>query len=90
MNKAGLVDAVHDVLDSTKADAERAVDAIVKTIVETLSKGDDVAIAGLGTFSVSTRAARKGRNPRTGEEINIPKMRVAKFRAAKALKEAVK
>ena len=90
MNKAGLVDKVHETLGGTKADAERVVEKIVSTIVSTLKGGDEVSIAGLGIFSAKMRAARTARNPRTGEPIQVPAMRVPKFRAAKALKEAVK
>ena len=90
MNKAALVDKVHDVLGGTKADAERAVEAMIDGIIEGLKGGQEVSIAGLGIFEAKTRAARTGRNPRTGESIEIPAMRVPKFRAAKALKDAVK
>ncbi len=90
MNKAAIVDAVHAVLGGTKVQAEQAVDAVVSSIVDTLKKGDEVSIAGLGIFSVKQRAAREARNPRTGESINVPAMKVPKFRAAKALKDAVK
>ncbi len=90
MNKSDLADAVRDAIGSTKADAERAVEAVVDAIVKTLAKGGSVSIAGLGIFETKKRAARTGRNPRTGETIQIPAMRVPKFRAAKALKDAVK
>ena len=90
MNKAGLVDQVYEALGGTRADAERAVEAFLNGIVNTLKAGEEVSIAGLGIFDVKTRAARKGRNPRTGEELTIPEMKVPKFRAAKALKDAVK
>ena len=90
MNKAALADKVHGVLGGTKADAERAVEAVIEGIVEGLKGGQEVSIAGLGIFEAKTRAARTGRNPRTGETIQIPAMRVPKFRAAKALKDAVK
>ncbi|QSH39215.1 HU family DNA-binding protein [Candidatus Kaiserbacteria bacterium] len=90
MNKAALADKVHDVLGGTKADAERAVEAIIDGIVDGLKSGDEVSIAGLGIFEAKMRAARTGRNPRTGESIQIAAMRVPKFRAAKALKDAVK
>lgn len=90
MNKAAIVDKVHDVLGGTKADAERAVEAMIDSIVDGLKGGEEVSIAGLGIFEAKTRAARTGRNPRTGESIEIPAMRVPKFRAAKALKDAVK
>ena len=90
MNKAALADKVHGVLGGTKADAERAVEAMIDGIVDGLKNGDEVSIAGLGIFEAKMRAARTGRNPRTGESIQIPAMRVPKFRAAKALKDAVK
>lgn len=90
MNKAAIVDAVHAVLGGTKVQAEQAVDAVVSSIVDTLKKGNEVSIAGLGIFSVKQRAAREARNPRTGESIKVPAMKVPKFRAAKALKDAVK
>ena len=90
MNKAALADKVHEVLGGTKADAERAVEAIIDSIVDALKRGEEVSIAGLGIFEAKMRAARTGRNPRTGETIQIPAMRVPKFRAAKALKDAVK
>lgn len=90
MNKAGIVDAVHAVLGGTKVQAEQAVDAVLNSIVNTLKKGEEVSIAGLGIFSVKTRAARDARNPRTGETVKVPAMKVPKFRAAKALKDSVK
>ncbi len=90
MNKAAIVDKVHEVLGGTKAQSELAVDTAVASIIEGLKGGDEVSIAGLGIFSAKMRPARQGRNPRTGESIQIPAMRVPKFRAAKALKDAVK
>ena len=90
MNKASLVEAVHVKLGGTKVQAEEVVDIIINTIINTLKKGDEVSIAGMGIFSTKTRAARQARNPRTGEAISVPAMRVPKFRAAKALKDAVK
>lgn len=90
MNKAAIVDKVHGVLGGTKAQAERAVDTMIESIVEGVKSGNDVSIAGLGIFSAKMRPARQGRNPRTGESIQIPAMRVPKFRAAKALKDSVK
>jgi DNA-binding protein HU-beta len=90
MNKADIIEKVHDVLGGTKADAERAVETVVDSIVGGLRDGDEVSIAGLGIFSTKMRPARTGRNPRTGESIEIQAMRVPKFRAAKALKDAVK
>ena len=90
MNKAIIAEKVHEMLGGTKAQAERAVDMVVDSIVEGLKSGDEVSLAGLGIFSTKMRAARQGRNPRTGESIQIQAMRIPKFRAAKALKDAVK
>ncbi len=90
MNKAGIVDKVQEVLGGTKADAERAVDCMIDSVVGALKKGDEVSIAGLGIFATKMRASRTARNPRTGETLQVPAMRVPKFRAAKALKDAVK
>jgi DNA-binding protein HU-beta len=90
MNKQDIVEKVHGVLGGTKADAERAVETVIDSVVAGLKGGDEVSIAGLGIFSTKMRPARTGRNPRTGESISIPAMRVPKFRAAKGLKDAVK
>jgi len=90
MNKQDLVQKVHDTIGGTKVSAESAVDTLVSSIVEALKSGDEVSIAGLGIFSAKMRAARTARNPRTGESIQVPAMRVPKFRAAKALKDAVR
>ena len=90
MNKADIIDKVHEVVGGTRADAERAVETMIDAISDSLKKGKEVSVAGLGIFSSKTRNARIGRNPRTGETISIPAMRVPKFRAAKALKDAVK
>jgi DNA-binding protein HU-beta len=90
MNKQDIAEKVHGVLGTTKADAERAVETVVETIVGALRKGDEVSIAGLGIFKTKMRAARTARNPRTGETVQVPTMRVPKFQPAKALKEAVK
>jgi DNA-binding protein HU-beta len=90
MNKLGIVEAVHTKLGGTKVQAEMAVETMLESIVNTLKKGDEVSIAGLGIFSVKLRAAREARNPRTGETVKVPAMKVPKFRAAKALKDAVK
>lgn len=90
MNKASLVDAIHNHLQGTKVQAEQVVDIIIDSITSTLKKGDEVSIAGLGIFSAKQRAARTARNPRTGESIQVKAMKVPKFRAAKALKDAVK
>lgn len=90
MNKQAIVDAVHSTLGGTKADAERAVDTMVDSIINTLKNGEEVSIAGLGIFSVKDRAARMARNPKTGEPVQVPATRVPKFRPAKGLKDAVK
>ena len=90
MNKADIINQVHETLGGTKADAERAVETMINSIVDTLKDGNEVSIAGLGIFSAKMRNARTARNPRTGEAIEVPAMRVPKFRAAKALKDAVK
>lgn len=90
MNKADLISKLHEELGITKADAERAMDTLLESIVDTLKSGREVSIAGLGIFSAKMREARTARNPRTGEAIDVPAMRVPKFRPAKALKEAVK
>ena len=90
MNKASIVYAVHGVLGGTKVQAEQAVETMINTVIDALKKGEEVSISGLGIFSVKQRAAREARNPRTGEAIKVPAMKVPKFRAAKALKDAVK
>lgn len=90
MNKTSIVEAVHAKIGGTKVQAEQAVETMIETIVSALQKGGEVSIAGLGIFSTKTRAARQARNPRTGESIQVKAMRVPKFRAAKALKDAVK
>jgi DNA-binding protein HU-beta len=90
MNKADIINKVHETLGGTRADAERAVETMISSVVDSLKSGNEVSIAGLGIFSAKMRDARTGRNPRTGESIQIPAMRVPKFRAAKALKDAVK
>ena len=90
MNKQGIAEAVHNVLNGTKVQAEQVVDTVFDSIVASLKKGEEVSIAGIGIFSVKQRAARQARNPRTGEAISVPAMKVPKFRAAKALKESVK
>jgi len=90
MNKAAIAEVVAGKIGASKADAERAVETMIESIVDTLKAGNEVSIAGLGIFSVKDRAARTARNPRTGEPVQVPAMRVPKFRAAKALKDAVK
>lgn len=90
MNKADIINQVHEVLGSTKADAERAVDTVFGSIEAALKDGTQVSIAGFGIFEAKMRAAREARNPRTGETVKVAAMRVPKFRAAKGLKDSVK
>jgi DNA-binding protein HU-beta len=90
MNKQALVELVHQQLGGTKVQAEQIVDGIINGIVGTLKSGNEVSIAGLGIFSVKARAARMARNPKTGEAVKVAATKVPKFRAAKALKDAVK
>ncbi len=89
MNKAELVDKVIETTDLNKASASRAVDAVFDSISNALKCGDQVTIVGFGTFSVSNRAERTGRNPRTGDTITIPASKNPKFKAGKGLKDAV-
>ncbi|ALE21376.1 TPA: DNA-binding protein HU-beta [Proteus mirabilis] len=89
MNKTQLIDKIAANADITKAAAGRVVDAMVASITESLQKGDDVALVGFGTFTVRDRAARTGRNPQTGKEIQIAAAKVPAFRAGKGLKDAV-
>ena len=89
MNKNDLIAVVADSADLSKADAARAVDAVFDSISGALGKGTEVRLVGFGTFSVAHRAASKGRNPRTGETIDIPASKQPKFKAGKALKDAV-
>lgn len=89
MNKAKLIDAVASAANLSRADAGRAVDAVVASVTSALSDGEQVSVVGFGTFSVKHRAARSGRNPRTGETIQIAASNVPGFKAGKALKDAV-
>ncbi|HEX7112995.1 MAG TPA: HU family DNA-binding protein [Mizugakiibacter sp.] len=89
MNKAEFVSAVADSTGMTKADAGRAVEAMLETVKKCLKKGDDVSLVGFGTFTVRKRAARSGRNPRTGQTIKIKASKVPAFKAGKALKDAI-
>ena len=89
MNKQAIVEAVNSILNTTKVQAEQVVDKVFDSIVASLKKGEEVSVAGLGIFSVKDRPARNARNPKTGETVKVPKTRVPKFRAAKALKDAV-
>ena len=89
MNKANLITQVSEKAEITKKDADKAVTAILSAIEEALAKGDKVQLVGFGTFETKERAARKGRNPQTGEEIDIAAARVPVFKAGKALRDAV-
>ncbi|HHV78571.1 MAG TPA: HU family DNA-binding protein [Firmicutes bacterium] len=89
MNKAELVDVVASKTGLSKKDSEKAVNATIEGIQEALAKGEKVSLIGFGTFEVRERAARKGRNPKTGEEIRIEATRVPMFRAGKLLKDNV-
>jgi len=90
MNKAQMVDHIAVTADISKAAATRALDAMVEAVKATLKKNGSVTLVGFGTFRVSKRAARAGRNPRTKQPIKIPATRVPKFAPGKALKDAVK
>ncbi len=87
MNKGQLVDKIAESADVTKASAGRILDSIISEVTDELANGGDVALVGFGTFKVSARAARKGRNPQTGEEIQISASNAPGFKAGKALKE---
>ncbi|MHA1539190.1 MAG: HU family DNA-binding protein [Alphaproteobacteria bacterium] len=89
MNKNELVSAVAESSELTKADAARAVDAVIEAVSASLSSGEEVRLIGFGTFSVAQRKATEGRNPRTGEKIQIPASKRPKFKPGKALVEAV-
>ena len=89
MNKAELIDAIAAEAGLTKADSKKALEAFVKATTDALAKGDRVALVGFGSFSVAKRAARKGRNPQTGKEINIKAKSVVKFKAGADLGNAV-
>ena len=89
MNKSELIEAIAKSADISKASAEKALDGALNAIKATLKKGASVTLVGFGTFKVGKRAARTGRNPRTGEPIKIKAARVPKFSAGKALKDAV-
>ncbi|GAA0376396.1 DNA-binding protein HU-beta [Bowmanella denitrificans] len=88
MNKTDLINAIAERADISKASAGRVIDAFTGAVTEALSSGDEVAILGFGTFKVSERAARTGRNPQTGATINIAASKLPSFKAGKALKDA--
>ena len=89
MNKSDLISKVAELSDLTKKDATKAVDAIFDTITGALKAGDKVQLVGFGNFEVRTRSARTGRNPQTGQEINIKASKVPAFKPGKALKDSV-
>jgi DNA-binding protein HU-beta len=89
MNKAELIEAIAKESGLTKADSKRVLDAFINTTSKSLKSGDRVALIGFGSFSISKRAARKGRNPQTGKEINIPAKKVVKFKAGNDLADMV-
>ena len=89
MNKSELIDAVAASADIPKAQAGRALDAVLESVTGSLAKGEQVVLVGFGTFSVKDRAARTGRNPQTGDPIDIPAATIPSFKAGKALKDAV-
>jgi DNA-binding protein HU-beta len=89
MNKNDLIDSVTERTSLAKSDAARAVEAVLGSITDALQKGDAVTLSGFGTFVIKTRAARTGRNPRTGEPIDIPASKVPSFKAGKGFKDAV-
>jgi DNA-binding protein HU-beta len=89
VNKQELIENIAGSADVTKAAAGRALDAVINSVTGALTKGDSVVLVGFGTFNVRDRAARTGRNPQTGEEIQIAAAKVPAFKAGKALKEAV-
>ena len=89
MNKNDLVDAVAERTGLAKSDAARAVEAVLGAVTDALRKGETVALSGFGSFVAKTRAARTGRNPRTGESIAIPASRAPAFKAGKGLKDAL-
>jgi len=90
MNKTDLIEKVAETSEVSKKDAAKVVDALIDSIKGALSSGDNVQIIGFGTFETRERSARKGRNPQTGQEINIPASKVPAFKSGKALKDAVK
>jgi DNA-binding protein HU-beta len=89
MNKGELVTKIAKETGATKLDTEKVLNSFMETVKDTLKEGDKVSLLGFGTFDTSERSARKGRNPRNGEEIDIPAKTVPKFKAGKTLKDAV-
>jgi len=89
MNKSELIESIANTAQLTKADASRALDAFISTVTTTLQKEDPITLVGFGTFKISNRSARVGRNPRTGEPIQIKASKTVKFNTGKELKEAI-
>lgn len=89
MNKSEFVDAIAEKADLAKSDAAKVIDAMVDVVGEQLNNGEQITLVGFGTFLVSRREARKGRNPQTGKEIDIAASNVPRFKPGKALKDAV-
>jgi len=89
MNKAQLIDHIAEQAELTKQQAARALEALLSGVTDTLARGGDVTLVGFGSFQVDERAARKGRNPKTGEVVDIAAAKMPKFRPGKALKDAV-
>lgn len=90
MNKADLVVRIAKEVEITKRQAEKTLNVLMDSVQEALTKGDSVTLVGFGTFSVMSRAARKGRNPQTGREIFIPASKAPKFKAGKSLRESIR
>ncbi|HGJ5857381.1 HU family DNA-binding protein [Arsenophonus nasoniae] len=90
MNKTELINQIAEKADLTKKDSEKALNALIETVTEALKAGDEVQLVGFGNFQVKQRAARDGRNPKTGETLKIAAANVPSFKAGKTLKEAVK
>jgi DNA-binding protein HU-beta len=90
MTKSELIDKIAKEAKVPRAAAERSINSFTATIAEVLKAGDKITLPGFGTFQVSNRSARKGRNPRTGQEIDIPAVKIPKFKVGKGLKDAVK
>ena len=89
MNKSELINAIADTTEQTKDAVSKTLDAALTTITEALARGEEIALTGFGSFSITDRPARQGRNPRTGEAKEIPASKAPKFQAGKKLKEAV-
>ena len=90
MNRKELIDALADKMGTTKMDTDRALSALLEVITDTLKKGDSISLVGFGSFEVRKRAARTGRNPKTGEELKIKASKVPAFKAGSTLKAAVR